>query len=237
MFTADVLSETLTLHDKSYQLLKWVKDALRSGQVSFQVAHGRLSAPEAATEWLGRCYENLPVTVRPERRQIPRFAMLLTSYLQTSFTLRKDPPRVLVSGCGCYCSYCAILGRANELVVREPGSGAARHARELKRIALEKLAASLDCVLPPAGLDQILRERSLSRSLAIVAYVNELIRRCEFASQGDGVLVLWREFAWHNQESRRKPGQFHAVPIPKFQLKEEEVRKCFDELAGHVQQV
>ena len=37
----------------------------------------------------------------------------------------------------------------------------------------------------------------------MTTYRNELIRRTRFASQGEGVLVLWRELAWEGTAPKK----------------------------------
>ena len=45
----------------------------------------------------------------------------------------------------------------------------------------------------------------MSQALAVsmATYVYELIRRSSFASQGSGILALWREIAWDKTAPRK----------------------------------
>lgn len=77
MFDRQELAETLVLHEKSYELLKWVGRNLQTGTLDFGVAHEAASTADAAKEWIVRHWHNLPGTVRPEKRQLGAILLLL----------------------------------------------------------------------------------------------------------------------------------------------------------------
>jgi len=204
MFDPQELAETVDLHHKSYELLRWVGKNLRSGTLDFGVTHQAVSSFEAAREWISRHWHNLPASVRPAESQLDSFAHLFSSYLTTSFTLVEKPKRKLISYCGCYCPYCSYLGRADQLQVKTPSKGARRAAQELKQVYLKALAEENGRRLTGPQLERLLNEPQLKESLALATYAHELIRRTKYASQGEGVLALWRQFAWNEKGSPKQ---------------------------------
>jgi hypothetical protein len=204
MFDQTELAETLDLHHKSYELLRWVSRNLRNNTLDFTTAHEAVSNVEAAQEWILRHWHNLPAKIRPLERQLDAFAHLFTSYLTTSFKLVENPGPQVRSYCGCYCRWCTYLGQANRLQVNSPSKGAKRTAEELKRVYLTTLATHEARTLTIRQVDSLIANTDLRESLAIATYSHELIRRTRFASQGEGVLALWRQFAW--DKSGMKPG-------------------------------
>src|SRR4051794_28996123 len=112
MFDIPELQETVLLHQKSYELLRWVAASLRQNTLSFDVAHESMTTSDAAREWVQRHLQNIPPTARPKTAQLEKFGLLFSSYLATSFELKASPGTRLYSPCGCYCSYCAYLAQA-----------------------------------------------------------------------------------------------------------------------------
>jgi len=202
------LAEAIELQRKSYELLHWVGKSLKKGVLLFDVVHDAMSTSHAAKAWIERNLDNMPEAVRPNRDQIERFARLFASYLRTSFDLRRKPPMRLTSPCKCWCPYCTYLAAADHLTPKKISRHAKEAAGELKRIYLRELARELGLEPSQEQIDRLVSDESLSPALAMAAYARELIRRMHFASQGTGVLALWREFAWKKQGS----------PIPGFRL-------------------
>lgn len=157
-----------------------------------------MNTAEAAREWLERHFDSLPVKTRPEKIHLSEFAHIFASYLTTSFELIKAPGTRLISPGGCYCAFCSYLGSASHLKTKKLSVKAKHSARQLKRIYLNSLAEEHELGLLNAAIDSILHDHHLSPSVSLAIYMSELIRRSKFASQGEGVLVLWREIAWHN---------------------------------------
>jgi len=213
MFDSHELAETIELQQKSYDLLRWVAKNLRKGTLDFGVTHEAASTFEAAKEWISRHWNNLPESVRPAESQLDRFAHVFSSYLRTSFTLVEKPPKKLVSYCGCYCSYCSYLGRADHLKARSLSKGAKRSAEELKQVYLHSLAEENQITLPGRQVQALLTDPELKECLALATYGRELVRRTEYASQGEGVLALWRQFAWNE----------NGNPKPKFKLNKDDI--------------
>ena len=204
MFSQVQLEDTIELHEKSYRLLTWVNGALKRNVMKFDVLHEAMSAAEAAKEWIGRHYETIPLHARPSKSKIPAFANLFASYLATSFELEKSPGTPLESYCGCYCPMCSYLSKADYLKVRKLSKNARKAAYELKSVYLTVLSEELELPMIRPEIDQLLNDKEIYPAIALAAYGYELIRRTEFASQGEGILALWREIAWDGNAPRKK---------------------------------
>jgi hypothetical protein len=195
------LERVLNLQEKSYALLRWVSATLVGGKLSFAVAHDAMDTGEAAEEWIGRHLSNIPPNARPATGEATEFARLFASYLATSFELDKPATRLQTYD-GCWCGYCAYLQAGPRLRARNPSKKANRMAAELKKIYLRDLAAELKLGLGYVELQlrgaAIGADPALRKDLAMATWSAELLRRAEFASQGEGVLALWREFAWQD---------------------------------------
>ncbi len=220
MFDEAELSQVLELHKKSYALLFWINESLRGGSLRFDVAHSAMSAADAAHEWLGRHLENLPLDCQPEKKQLLPFSMLFASYLTTSFDLATGPKTVMRTDCGCTCPYCRYFSAADNLKVRRPSKKDKVSALELKLICLAALLADQGQDDGPLHVERLLADPDLTLDISLVTYANELIRRSRFASQGTGVLVLWREIAWEN-DTPRKPGKKRKGSKKKFTLQKD----------------
>lgn len=205
MFDPDLLRRVVALHQKSYELLKWVGDALRAGTLSFGTIHEATTLSDAATDWLRRHAGSLPPALRPEPEEMEAFAHLFVSYLTTSYSLKEEPGTVRVaSRRGCYCHFCSYLASANVLQVRTPDKKAPARAWEMKDLYLTALAQDLGVTLSSTEREELLSHPTLSEAVSYATYGTELLRRSRFASQGEGVLVLWREMAW--EKGRLKKG-------------------------------
>lgn len=203
MFDPRELETTIALHRKTYELLRWIAKNLRGGRLDFTVVHRAMSAADAAREWLARHRENLPMELRPRQEMLDPFARLFSSYLTTSFELRESPGMKVATYCGCFCSWCAYLTSADHLQARRVTKHAQRNGEALARVYLQSLTDELEVQQPHEKIDRLLADAATTEPLAMAAYARELIRRTQFASQGLGVLALWRKFAWRNGSPRR----------------------------------
>ena len=204
MFEPDVLARVVDLQGRSYRLLRWVGESLRSGTLRFGVVHDTLEWSVAAREWVGRNRESLPPDVRPSPDELDAFAHLFASYLSTSFDLAGQASVQKASTTGCYCRFCAYLVAASRLRVKTPDRKAAQGARQMKELYLSALASETGTPLPYPALDALLSDPTLAEDIAWATYGREIVRRSQFASQGEGVLVLWREIAWDKRGKIRK---------------------------------
>ena len=203
MFSNDQIEEILGLHEKSYTLLKWVNNSLGQAFLKFDVMHQAMTASDAANEWMKRHYDNIPLATRPTKSKINAFANLFASYLTTSFDIIEKPGKQLKSDCGCFCSFCSYLSTADHLKVRKPSKNAHKDAKELKRVYLTTLSEELELPLIIREIDQLVDDKDISRAISLTTYFNELMRRTQFVSQGEGVLVLWREIAWEGTAPKK----------------------------------
>ncbi len=217
MFQRDEIRQAVRLQEKSYRLLRWVGRQLKSGALKFDQIHQAMSMGEAARQWLGRHWDSLPQDARPERREeLEPFAYLMASYLATSFELKPREP-YLETYCGCYCRWCSYLAAGPRLKVRKVTKKARRDAQELKAVYLQGLAEFLDRDVPGTRLLELAEQRGEGHHVSLATYGNELVRRTRYASQGEGILVLWREIAW---EGHRPKEDFRLQAEPLWQAQE-----------------
>ncbi len=235
MFNAAELSRVVSLQEKTYQLLRWVNEHLRRGSLDFGVVHTATTTSEAAAEWIGRHLDNLPTAMRPRADEVEDFARLFASYLTTSFELKEKPDERLKSGCGCWCPFCTYVVSADNLTVRNPSKKAKQSAVNLKELYIKFLAESLELEASAARLDDCLSTPALAESVSLATYAHELIRRSRFASQGEGILVLWREIAWESGFVNDDPKRPYRRAKKGFKINAEEVlsaeRRIVDWLA------
>ncbi|MCP4104541.1 MAG: hypothetical protein GY749_03235 [Desulfobacteraceae bacterium] len=202
MLKSDTIEHVIELHEKSYKFLKWVNNSLSHGVLKFDVVHNAMSTSDASREWIKRHFYNIPLDIRPDEDHIDEFAHLFASYLTTSFKPIK-PRYILKSYCGCYCTVCSYLVSVAYLIPRKLTKKARKYALELKHICLSSLAEELELALTDSEINQLLKNRELSEKISMLTYCNELVRRTQFVSQGEGVLVLWREIAWEKTAPKK----------------------------------
>ncbi|MBC7528910.1 MAG: hypothetical protein H7308_15350 [Chthonomonadaceae bacterium] len=225
MFDAGKLAQVIDLHQKSYGLLKWVGDALESGSLNFERVHSSLSFSEAAQDWIERNFESLPTVTRPAKEEIAPFAHLFASYLTTSFDLVAQPNRRFVSSyLNCGCAFCTTMVSAKHLRVKQPNKKAQGNAHRIKELYLASLGESLGKSYSHMLLETLLSTPELWEDIALATYACELLRRSEFASQGEGILVLWREIAW-DKKGKIKKG--FALSLPHILQAEANLREKF----------
>lgn len=213
MFEAKGLERLIRLHEKSYGLFTWLNGSLREGRRSLASVAGALAFSEAAGEWLQRNLQNLPEEHRPAPDELDEFSHLLVSYLSTSFEVVE---RSAVRACpGCWC--CVYWIESKHLRARNPDRKARATAGELKVLYLRRLSEEAGLPFLDPELEKFVdRNRDLARELSLATYASELARRTRFASQGEGVLALWREIAWDAE----------GHPNRKFRLKPAEILKA-----------
>lgn len=195
MIDANRFPEVVELHHKSYDLLRWVRASLQKGVLSFSVVHTNTDTAAAAEEWISRHMTNLPADVRPRADQVPTFAKLFISFLTTSYRLKSNSVR-MVDSC-CCCSSCAYLQAGPNLEARTPSKKDSQTAHQLKRIYLRELADELGSSNAAQIPDLLLGRKESAESIARATWGRELMRRSEFASQGEAVLTLWRQCNWN----------------------------------------
>jgi hypothetical protein len=128
---------------------------------------------------------------------IPAFARLFSSFLQTSFRLVESAPTTAYDYWGEESGW--VGSGKRRLVAGAPGGkkspkGKAKvgeTAHELRILALEELALEHDFLPERAPLESLERDPSLAADVTLWTYIHELNRRAHFASQGEAVRSLW----------------------------------------------
>ena len=201
MFDKERLDRLLALHDKSYRLFNWANEGLRSGPRLAAATDGSTLA-EAAGLWMRRNAAAFPADLRPATDEVDELAHLFVSYLATSFEVVET--RFFRTTCaGCFC--CGYWQSKRHLRRQRPGRKAQADARELQVLYVRGLSLAMGLTFSDADLGAFVRDRrDIREELALSTYVHELDRRSSFGSQGEGILVLWRAFAWKDGKLRRR---------------------------------
>ena len=207
MLELRALERLLDLKERSYGLFLWLNESMKRGRRSFGHVSDSLSLPDAAYAWIRANIPEFPAKYRPDVEETEPFAHLFVSYLSTSFEV-VDGAHIPKCG-GCWC--CGYWVAPRHLRVRNPGRAARNDARQLKLLYLRGLADELGIARTDAELADLLP--SFGPELAMATYVVELDRRSKFRSQGEGVLVLWREFAWTRSGSPRRNFRLTAKAV------------------------
>lgn len=201
MFDRERLERTIDLQERSYQLLQWLNRGLTAGKTSLSTIHHATGFAASTRVWLERNHSSLPPALRPTADDIDAYSNLLASYLQTSFEVVTG---TLTWGGPCNCMLCLYTKKATFLKPRKLTPRDKDDAQALKIIYLEHLSTAANLPLLRRDFEPLLpRTDALAHALSLTTYVQELMRRSEFASQGPSVLVLWREIAWENHHPRQ----------------------------------
>ena len=199
MFNPDELKKVIELHQKSYNLFSWLNKKLKDfGRRSkkntlFNEIHEKVSFYKGCFAWISRHLGEFPPDARPAKSEIEPFAHLFASYLTTSFFVT-DTVRV---SDGCPCPFCSFFYNITAFQVRNPDKKARLNAEKLKARYIETLAREAELPSVPSNIEEwIPKNPELSRDISLATYAQELIRRSKFTSQGEAILVLWREIAW-----------------------------------------
>jgi hypothetical protein len=196
MLNRDEIFQAVDLHQRSYNLLLWLRTAISKGVIRFDRAHDYMDEGEVATEWIEGHYLNLPSNCRPEREQLPAFSRFFATYLKTSFELVKEPGGLLVSSCGCYCMICSYMTAGSNLKTKKLSRRDKDRARKIKITTIQQLSHEHGVHLDQQRLEKLIDSESLARDVALLAYGQQLIARTRGVSHGPAVLALWREIAW-----------------------------------------
>jgi hypothetical protein len=214
------LQQAVNLQRKSYNLLRWLTNAVSNGVIRFDRAHDYLDEAQAAKEWIERHYLNLPLDCRPETEELGPFAQFFATYLTTSFDLVKQPGKRLYSGCGCPCTWCSYLVAASHLQPKKIYRRDKVRARKMKIAALQQLAYKCDTRLAQQQAEELVDSPDSAMHASLLAYGQQLVDRTRGFSGGLAVLALWREIAWDK-----------TAPKKKFQLEAENILNAQDSLA------
>jgi hypothetical protein len=227
MLAADRLALALDIHAQSYQLLRWVAEAVRKGFIPATRAHQYANTGDAAFDWLREHYLNLPLGMRPDRRYLREFANFFGTYVTSSFDIVEQPGTRLDSRCGCYCPLCAHLVNAPHLRPKKLGRRDRERAVQLMVDRVAGLAREEGIGATESAVAAVVSGDETRRSAAYSAYGYWLIRRLDGHTDGAAVLALWREIAWKRTGS----------PIPGFRLQYEDFVEAEEVVAGALRSV
>jgi hypothetical protein len=227
MLAADRLTLAIDIHSQSYQLLRWIAEAVRKGFIPATRAHQYATAGDAAFAWMQDHYLNLPQGMRPDRRCLREFANFFGTYVTTSFDIVEQPGMRLDSRCGCYCPLCARLVNAPHLRAKRLRKKDKERAGQLMVNRVSALAREERIGVSDPAVVAIVHGDETRRSAAYSAYGHWLIRRLDGDTDGAAVLALWREIAWKRTGS----------PIKDFQLRYKDFVDAEELLADTLQSV
>lgn len=212
MLSPDRLTLAIDIQSRSYQLLRWVADAVQKGFIAATRAHEYANVSDAAFEWIDRHYSNIPSQMRPDRRHLKEFANFFATYVTSSFDIVEQPGVRLVSQCGCYCPLCRHLVNARHLQPKKLTKRDKNRAMNLMIDRVTALALEEGFSLNSEAATNIVQDLAARRSAGYSTYGYWLIKRTEGISDGKAILALWREIAWHPTGS----------PIREFMLRYED---------------
>ena len=219
MFDQQQLEHAVDLQQRSYRLLKWLADAVRSGLIQFESAHAFTSLPDAASSWLSEHIQNIPPDARPDRADIPTFAKFFSTYLENSFDLDTNPGKQLYSpGAHCFCPMCSWLIDAPNLKTKKIRSADKKRAHRMRSAAIQQIATEQDIAITDVDIEELLTDDSNYEKASLLAYGFDLFRRMNGIANGPAALALWRGFAWNRSGS----------PKPRFQLTAELILNAED---------
>ena len=227
MFERDAIARAVDLQRRSYQLLRWLTDAIDRGFISFANAHEFASLSAAAVVWIDRHYADLPPATRPPREDLRPFCNLFATYLESSFELLENPGQRLYSPDDhCFCWMCSWLVAIPRLKLKKLTPQDRRRGRTLQVRAIKQLALDLDRTLSDEAADELVNDRALHEASGLVAYAHDLARRLDGVTGNPATLVLWRSFAWDEL----------GAPKPDFRLTAEMVLDAEAKLVAAVNQ-
>lgn len=215
----------LSIQNRCFKLLQWLGNAIREGFVPVMKAHDVTDAGHAARIWVEAHFYNLPDECRPLADEMTPFANFFGTYLETSFDIEARPKDRYVSDCGCFCSYCVRLVRAQHLkpksLNREDKVRAGRlRVRRMEMLAREEGLSSFELQIRESLCDESLRVQA-----SLSAYGAALLNRLQAISDGPAILALWRDFAWTRSGS----------PIRRFKLQSRHILEAEQKLLGVIQ--
>jgi len=190
MFDEQQIAHTLELHKRTYELLMWLKQqANGNGAWLNQKAMEEMSSAKTCQDWVTRHCAMFPVVLRPAKDELGNFSHLFASFFATSFRVGLDrswgaEKTTLVTGTK------AFKGRRHR---RYSGQRELDAALALKRAALTALAENSQVNCESAAIERCLTLEEYQPDLTLWTYACELVRRCQFATQGPVVHRLWLE--------------------------------------------
>jgi len=202
MHCKDDLDFAVDLQKRSYNLLRWLSDAVSRGFISFQAAHEYSSLPISTAKWIESHYENIPPESRPRIEDLKQFSNFFSTYLKTSFELVSAPAKMRTKD-WC-CSFCNIMVDAPHLITKKTTRSDKTKARKMRVAAIKRLASESGFFIEDEFAGSVADDPALRETTALVAYKEDLLRRLKGDSAGPAVLILWRGFAWTKEGAPKK---------------------------------
>jgi len=206
------------IQQKCYTLLKWLQGGMDQGFFPPEAAHQRLSTKQVTKHWLARNIHNLPKSFTSgieNETDLDALGNFFSTYLLSTFEIDPNPGEKLFSeGAHCFCPMCSYMVSVSHLKTRKIENKDKKRAVKLKIITLKQLCIEESIVCADSIFEQFLDKQNkyekggLFESTSVLAYAFQLIQRVKGVSEGTGVLVLWREFAWNEQGSPKKKFKF-----------------------------
>ena len=222
MLPADRLGLAIDIHTQSYQLLRWVAEAVRKGFIPATRAHQYANTSDAAIAWMEEHYFNFPQAMRPDRQHLREFASFFGTYVTSSFDIIEQPGTRLDSHCGCYCPLCAHLVNAPHLQTKKLTKRDKDRAHQLMVDRVTALAREEGITATDQDVLVLVQGEETRRSAGYSTYGYWLIRRLDGDTDGKSVLALWREIAWTPTGS----------PIKNFHLRYKDFVNAEESLVG-----
>ncbi|MFT3684081.1 MAG: hypothetical protein QM783_03975 [Phycisphaerales bacterium] len=188
MFDERQLEHVIGLQDRAYRFLLWASRMPADARPKCHASHRATSTAQVIADWLVAHTSVVPPDLRTAPGDVGPFALLVAALLQTSFAATSSTER---------CEFCSAC--EDRLALRRPNDNDRAAAHALKMVAISTLADELELPLLRNEVDALINAPdSPAEDIAWLTYAQELLRRSEFASQGTGVLHLWREIAWED---------------------------------------
>lgn len=211
MFSKDEISRAIDLQKRSYELLKWIASAVKSGFISFNAAHSYSSVSTAAVDWIERHYQNIPENARPSHSDLEDFSNLFSTYLENSFELISSPGKHLYSpDAHCFCPMCSWLVDAPNLKAKTPTQKDKKRAHKMMVDVITRIAIENQVRLTENKVGTIINNPNVREKLSLCAYGFDLLNRMKGIAVGPAALVLWRTFAWLPSGSPKKKFELTA---------------------------
>ena len=217
MFNETELSKIIRLQQKSFLLLQWVRGQMDAGTLNVSTVESATAFYPVAHAWITGNRASFPRQTRPDEDDVETFTHLFVAFLTTSY---KIPPPKVGTPKPVPSHYARLFAPASLLQVRTPDKKATASAQQMKDLYLVGLAADLGVPLPFEERERLATDAALAQDVSFAAYGRELMRRSQFASQGEGILVLWREIAWTGGKLNKK------FVLTSARIMEAEARLC-----------